>query len=89
MATQQPGRAHDVQDVRSLVGEVLEIAPDQIEEDLDFVEAYGVDSLRVIELLAAVERKYRVVLPDEKVERLRTLRGVMDVVDEALAGGRA
>lgn len=72
------------QDVRTLIGEVMSIPAAELADDVDFIDHYGLDSLGVIELLAALERKYRLVLPDEKVERLRTVRGVMDVLTEAL-----
>lgn len=46
----------------------LDVAPDDIVDDAPlFQEGLGLDSIDALELAVAIERKYRVTIPDEAV----------------------
>jgi acyl carrier protein len=73
--------------VRQLIGqisgdEVWQLAPDE-----DMVQALSVDSLQGLQILAAVEKRFDVRLPDEELIKLRTLRRIADAVERAEPGG--
>ena len=54
--------------------------PDEIAEGGDFVEEYEADSLRAIEILARIEKHYKVEIPQAELNEMRNLKAVYDVV---------
>jgi acyl carrier protein len=48
--------------------------------DDDLVRELGLDSLLALRLLAAVEKRFGVRFPDERLAEFRTLRRILDVV---------
>lgn len=46
---------------------------------------YGVDSLRAMEMIAALEERYEIVIDDRDAARVRTVRDVIEIVHERLA----
>ncbi len=77
MRNQDP-RTHEL---REIVAEVLEVETDELTDTGDFVEDYEADSLRAIEILARIEKRYRVEIPQSELAAMRTLAGVGEVLD--------
>ena len=50
--------------------------------DDDLVRELGIDSLAALRVLAAVEKRFDVRFPDERLAELRTLRHVLDFLGE-------
>jgi acyl carrier protein len=71
-----------LEELREIVAEVLELEPEEIEDGADFVDAYEADSLRAIEILARIEKRYRVEIPQSELDRMRNLKAVYDVTSE-------
>jgi acyl carrier protein len=78
------GNGH-VGDLREIVAEVLEIDTDELTDTGDFVEEYEADSLRAIEILARIEKMYKVEIPQEELAQMRNLRAVSEVVARYVA----
>lgn len=72
-----------MQTIKDIVCEILEIEPDEVTETSLFKEDHGADSLRAIEIVAALEKRYSVVIEQAEFPRMVNLRGVYDVVVEA------
>jgi acyl carrier protein len=72
-------------ELREIVAEVLEIDEDELRDDGDFVEEYDADSLRAIEILARIEKKYHIDIPQSELARMRNLAAVQDVVAQYAA----
>jgi acyl carrier protein len=51
--------------------------------DDDLVRELGLDSLAALRLLAAVEKRFGVRFPDDRLSEFRTLRRVLEVVAPA------
>jgi acyl carrier protein len=60
-------------EVRGMVSEILEITEDKLTLDADFFDDLNVDSLKAIEIVAAFEKKYRVVIPEKDIPNIRNL----------------
>ena len=69
-----------LEELRQLVAEVLELDPDEIEDEADFTAVYDVDSLRAIEILARIEKRYRLDIPQPELAKITNLAAVYDVV---------
>lgn len=72
-----------IAEIREIVCETLELEPDEITETSLFKEEHGADSLGAIELLAAFERRYGVVIEQAEMAEMINLRGVHTVVARA------
>lgn len=73
--------AHQHMDeLREIAAEVFELELDEVSDTADFAEEYGADSLRAIEILARVEKKYRIEIPQSELAEMRNLKAVYDVV---------
>ncbi|HZM79776.1 MAG TPA: acyl carrier protein [Candidatus Limnocylindrales bacterium] len=74
--------------IAAIVSEVLEINQADLTEHSLFKEDHGADSLRAIEILAALERNFGVEINQAELSRMVNLRGIHEVVAEAgVAGG--
>jgi acyl carrier protein len=69
----------------SIVSEILEIDSDEMTDTSLFKEDHDADSLRAIEILAALERAFKVEIDQAELSRMVNLRGIYDVVSEAVA----
>jgi acyl carrier protein len=69
--------------IRDTVSEVLEIDADELTEDGLFKEDHDADSLRVIEILAALEKTFHITIDQSQLGRMVNLSGVYAVAAEA------
>lgn len=69
--------------IKSLVSEILEIDEDELTANSLFNEDHGADSLRVIEILATLERSFNITIDQNDLGRMVNLDGVYTVVAEA------
>jgi acyl carrier protein len=69
-----------MEELRELVAEVLELEPEELVDAADFVDEYEADSLRAIEILARIEKKYKVDIPQSELADMRNLKAVYEVV---------
>ncbi len=73
-------REKHLDELREIVAEVLEGEPEEITETGSFVEEHEADSLRAIEILARIEKKYKIDIPQSELPRMENLKAVYDVV---------
>ncbi|MDX2561393.1 acyl carrier protein [Streptomyces sp. TX20-6-3] len=69
--------------ITKLLCDILEIDPAEITETSLFKEDHGADSLRAIEILAALERTFDITIDQAELSRMVNLEGVESVVDQA------
>lgn len=69
------------QEVRDIIAEIIEKDSKAITLDAHLFEDLGADSMMALEILAAMEKKYRVVVPEDKLPELTTLRKIMELVE--------
>ncbi|MHA2217485.1 MAG: acyl carrier protein [Candidatus Hodarchaeales archaeon] len=66
------------EEVKSMVAEILEMPAEKLTPDADFFNDLSVDSLKAIEIVAAFEKKYRVIIPEQDIPNIRTLRQIVE-----------
>jgi acyl carrier protein len=66
--------------LRELVSDVLELEPEELTDTGDFVEDYEADSLRAIEILVRIEKKFKVEIPQSALPEMRNLKTVYETV---------
>ena len=72
-------------DIRNLVAEIIEKEPAEIKSDARFVEDLGVDSMMALEILAGIEKKYKIAIPEEKLAEFKTLDSIVGIAKEYLS----
>ena len=50
--------------------------------DANFQDDLGCDSLDAIEILMEAEREFGVIIPDDKIEHIKTVREAIDLIME-------
>ncbi|MCF7908528.1 MAG: acyl carrier protein [Candidatus Omnitrophica bacterium] len=70
--------------IKDIVARVIEIELDQVTPDADFINDLGVDSLKAIEITGAIEKAFRVVVPEEKIRDIRTLNQAISLTQQLL-----
>ncbi|HXM54375.1 MAG TPA: acyl carrier protein [Candidatus Dormibacteraeota bacterium] len=78
----------DFRELQELAAEILGVEPEQVQMDVSFARDLAADSLDLVELIAAVEDKYDVELPEEELERMKNVRDLWTFLEEK-AGQRA
>ncbi|MFC8361422.1 acyl carrier protein [Streptomyces griseorubiginosus] len=73
------------QEIKEVVCDILEIDEDEVTEVSLFKEDHDADSLRAIEILAALERTQHVTIDQAELSRMINLVGVYTVIEEAFA----
>ena len=72
-------------DIRAIVAEVLEEdEPGKIDGAVHFVKDLGMDSMMALEILAAIEKKYRIVLPEDTLPKFTNLNQTVKIIKEVL-----
>ncbi|MBO0819379.1 MAG: acyl carrier protein [Nocardiopsaceae bacterium] len=69
--------------IKEIVCDILEIDPEEVTETSLFKEDHNADSLRAIEILAALEKTFDVTIDQSELARMVNLEGVYEVVDES------
>jgi acyl carrier protein len=66
--------------VREIIAEISRQEVSSVERDADLVEVLSVDSLQGLQILAAVEKRFAIRLPDEELIKMRTIAAIVDAV---------
>ena len=72
------------EDVRNLVAEILEVEPPEIDPKAHFVKDLGMDSMMALEILASLEKKYRIIIPEEALTKFTDLNKTVEIVKDIL-----
>lgn len=66
-------------EIKKLIAQILEVEPDKITPTAKFVEDLGMDSMMALEIVAAIEKKYKTTIPEEYLMKLATLGDVVAI----------
>ena len=66
--------------VKDLICQQLEVSPEQVREDASFVDDLKADSLAVVELVLALEQEFKIEIPDEDTEQIKTVKNATDYI---------
>ena len=75
-------------DITAIVAEVTELDENEIWEkrDADFFKDLEIDSLLALEILALIEKKYKVQIPEEKLVDITSLNATIEMTRSTLEG---
>jgi acyl carrier protein len=75
--------------LRALLTQVSKQDATQVPLDADLPEALDLDSLAALSLLAAVEKRFALRFPDDRLSELRSLGRLLDALETAAKEERA
>ena len=58
----------------------LEVTPDQVKPGASFTEDLKADSLAVVELVLQLEETFKIEIPDEDTEQIKTVKDVTEFI---------
>ncbi len=66
--------------VKNIIVQLLAVEPDKVVPGASFVDDLGADSLDNVELMMQMESEFNLKIPDEEVEKLKTVGDVIQYV---------
>ncbi len=70
--------------IKEIVCEIVGIAKEEINPEASFMDDMGLDSLRALEILAAIENEYSITIEPENLREMTTLNNVIKLTKEYL-----
>jgi acyl carrier protein len=69
-------------EITTIVAEIIEMDADELwnKRNAHFVNELDVDSMLALEMLAVLEKKYRITIPEENILDLTSLQSTIDLV---------
>lgn len=68
--------------IKELVCDILELEEEEVTSSSLFKEDHNADSLRAIEILATLEKEFKIKIPQAELVKMVNLDGVYGVVSE-------
>lgn len=69
-------------EIKTLVSKVIKIPENKISPNANLFTDLGVDSLLGVEIFAALDKKYGITVPEEKLRSINTLNDIVALVKE-------
>ena len=70
--------------IKEIVCEIVGVEREEIDPEASFMDDMGLDSLRALEILAAVENEFKITIEPERLQEMTTLNNVVGLVKEYL-----
>lgn len=64
------------------VADFFKLSADQVNEDMDFFDDLGADSLDSIELVLEIEKRVDIELTDEDIDSIRKVKDLIRLVED-------
>ncbi|MDH4027978.1 MAG: acyl carrier protein [Nitrospirota bacterium] len=66
------------EEIKEMVSEIIEVPVERLAADADFFKDLDVDSLKAIEIVAAFEKKYRIIIPEHEIPNIKNIRQITE-----------
>jgi acyl carrier protein len=66
--------------VKEIICAQLEVGPEQVRPDASFTDDLKADSLAVVELVLALEEQFKLEIPDEDTEKIKTVGDAINYI---------
>ena len=68
--------------VKKIIVEHLGVEADKVQDNANFIDDLGADSLDTVELVMAFEEEFGCSIPDDAAEKIRTVKDVIDYIQK-------
>lgn len=66
--------------VKEIIVSQLEVSEDQLKPDASFIDDLKADSLAVVELVLAFEQEFKITIPEEDTEQIKTVKDATNYI---------
>jgi acyl carrier protein len=73
-------------EIRLIVAEILEVDESKIMPNSKFVDDLGMDSMMALEILASVEKKYKIKIPEEYLTKVTSIDNMVEIAKKIMSG---
>lgn len=73
------------QEIKAMVSRIIKIDESRIDPDANIFSEYGVDSLLGVEILAGLDKKYGIDIPEQKIREIKTLNDIIRIARELIS----
>ncbi len=70
--------------IKTIISDVLNISPDEIDIDSTFVEDLGADSLDIFQIIMGIEEEFDIEIKNEEVEKIVTVNDAVEQIKNYL-----
>ena len=71
------------QKLKEIIADVLNMDPDDIREDMTFVDDLGADSLDIFQIIMGIEELYDIEIDNEEAEKIVTVGDAVEQIKNA------
>lgn len=82
------GRQELRNEIRKLIAKILKLPEEKVDLNANLFTDLGVDSLLGVEIFAALDKKYGIQIPEDKLRGITTLNDIITIVEGLLTGKR-
>lgn len=68
--------------IKEIVCEIVGMSKEEINPDASFMDDMGLDSLRALEILAAIENEFSITIEPERLREMTSLNKVINLTKE-------
>ena len=68
------------QKVKEIICAQLEVSPEQVKPEASFTDDLKADSLAVVELVLAFETEFKITIPEEDTEQIKTVKDATNYI---------
>ena len=68
------------QKVKEIICAQLEVSPEQVKPEASFTDDLKADSLAVVELVLALELEFKIEIPEEDTEQIKTVKDATNYI---------
>jgi acyl carrier protein len=74
--------------VKQIIVEQLGVEESDITPNASFTDDLGADSLDTVELVMSFEEAFKIAIPEEEAEKVRTVKDAIDYLEKHTKGGK-
>lgn len=71
-------------EITAIISEISGIDEDEMSPDTTLADDLDIDSIKSIEIVVAIEKKYKISIRDEDIPRITTVKQVIDLTKELI-----
>ena len=66
--------------VKEIICSQLEVSDEQLRPEASFIDDLKADSLAVVELVLAFEQEFKIMIPEEDTEQIKTVKDAVNYI---------
>ncbi len=73
------------QEIKTMVSKIIKVEESRIDPNVNIFSEYGVDSLLGVEILAGLDKKYGIDIPEQKIREIKSLNDIIRIAKELIS----